>query len=126
MRNENLSKNANKAYTVIRTTKYGMLIKSAATQRVYVGSYKTLVAWKDLTDGKLHRSWGDWSRSTMNHIRKALGAAPCKAEWESMEVDSIYQHMGKTTEDSEYRAIASYIDTHGKESDRKLLPVWYW
>ena len=126
MRNENLSKNANEAYKVVHTTKYGMYIKSESTNRVYVGSYKTLVAWKDLTNGKLHRSWGDWSRSTMNHIRKALGEAPRKAEWESMEVDSIYQHMGKNTEDSEFRAVASYIDMHGKESDRKPLPVWYW
>lgn len=54
-------------------------------------SYDTIVAYADV-DGKLHRLWGGWSRTTARHITEFAKqfapktAPPNKAEWGRMEI----------------------------------------
>lgn len=54
-------------------------------------SYDTVVAYAD-ADGRLHRLWGGWSRTTARHVAEFTRqfarrtAPPNKAEWGRMEV----------------------------------------
>lgn len=54
-------------------------------------SYDTIVAYAD-ADGRLHRLWNDWSRTTARHVAEFTRqfarrtAPPNKAEWNRMEV----------------------------------------
>ena len=50
-------------------------------------SYNTLIAYPDKA-GKLHRTWGGYSRISMNHLKK-FGCPTSKSEWQGLPCEPI-------------------------------------
>lgn len=49
-------------------------------------SYQTPIAYFDCG---IHKLWDGWSRSSMNHLRKAFGVSIPKKEWEDMPLETL-------------------------------------